>query len=251
MERPKGMLARGIFLSLLLWLAAGLERGDRIGTMVQTLHDGFKTSWVDVPIGQMPRFREPSSSILRVPLPERKPPGQSGKAVNPSEDVKLSLTFADHKLILPWTVVFDAAKRKSLQKLTIIFAHDQFDVEGIDFRTEYGPRIARLDADHPSVTAFEVVYQWKGVDGEDFAMGIFLMFLIGIITLVLLTTFVCCFYEPVSKHSRSGPTSEKASVRHNTAATRSTANSSNSSSSSSSNGTPVKRHYSGYNTPQK
>lgn len=247
------MLVRGIFLSLLLRLIVGLERGDRIGTMVQTLHDGFKTSWADVPIGQMPRFREPSSSILRVPLPQRTPPGQPGKAVNPSEDVKLSLTFADHKLILPWTVVFDAAKRKSLQKLTIIFSHDQFDVEGIDFRTEYGPRIARLDADHPSVTAFEVVYQWKGVDGEDFAMGIFLMFLIGIITLILITTFVCCFYEPVSTHSRPGPASGSASgsVRQSPSRNNNNAAARVAVSNNNSNGTPIKRHYSGYSTPQK
>jgi hypothetical protein len=108
--------------------------------MSQTFHNGYKTSWADIPIQQMPRFRVQSSSILHLTLP-RPPPVEDlraphAKLVNPSEDVKFSLTFADHKLILPWTVVFDASKRRSLQKLTVMFSHDQFDVDGIEFETE-------------------------------------------------------------------------------------------------------------------
>jgi hypothetical protein len=109
--------------------------------MSQTLHNGFKTSWTDIPLQSMPRFREASTSILHLTLP--RPPPVEGvgskkneKLVNPNEDVKFSLTFADHKLILPWSVVFDATKRRSLQKLIVTFSHDQFDVDGIEYQTE-------------------------------------------------------------------------------------------------------------------
>ena len=129
------MLAQLVFA-----LVSALEAGDRISTMSQTFHNGYKTSWADIPIQQMPRFRVQSSSVLHLTLP-RPPPVEDlraphAKLVNPSEDVKFSLTFADHKLILPWTVVFDASKRRSLQKLTVMFSHDQFDVDGIEFETE-------------------------------------------------------------------------------------------------------------------
>lgn len=120
--------------------ATTLEHGDRISTMSQTLHNGYKTSWADVPILQMPRFRIPSTSILHVNIPQPKDidgkKAAHGKLVNPEEDVKVSLTFADHKLILPWTIVFDSEKRRSLQKLIITFSHDQFDVESIEYKTE-------------------------------------------------------------------------------------------------------------------
>ena len=124
-----------------LVLVSSLEHGDRISTMSQTLHNGFKTSWADIPLQSMPRFRVASSSILHLTLP-RPPPVEdvnskkNEKLVNPNEDVKFSLTFADHKLILPWTVVFDANKRRSLQKLIVTFSHDQFDVDGIEYQTE-------------------------------------------------------------------------------------------------------------------
>ena len=129
-----------VLTSLVFALVSALEAGDRISTMSQTFHNGYKTSWADIPIQQMPRFRVQSSSILHLTLP-RPPPVEDlraphAKLVNPSEDVKFSLTFADHKLILPWTVVFDASKRRSLQKLTVMFSHDQFDVDGIEFETE-------------------------------------------------------------------------------------------------------------------
>lgn len=129
-----------VLAPLVFALVSALEAGDRISAMSQTFHNGYKTSWADIPIQQMPRFRVQSSSVLHLTLP-RPPPVEDlraphAKLVNPSEDVKFSLTFADHKLILPWTVVFDASKRRSLQKLTVMFSHDQFDVDGIEFETE-------------------------------------------------------------------------------------------------------------------
>ena len=140
--RVKGRLALGLAwaAALLCLHARALEVGDRISTMSQTLHSGYKTSWSDISIQNMPRFRVPDSSIVPLQLPQ--PPVEDehkklhAKLVNPNEDVKFSLTFADHKLILPWTVVFDAAKRRSLQKLVVTFSHDQFDVDGLEFHTE-------------------------------------------------------------------------------------------------------------------
>ena len=142
---PRGVLLRLVALLLVVMggydsgrFGASLEHGDRISTMSQTLHNGFKTSWIDIPIGQMPRFRVPDSGIIHVPLPSDPQSQAAGRParVNPDEDVKISLTFADHKLILPWTVVFDAARRRSLKRLVVTFSHDQFEVEGIEYKTE-------------------------------------------------------------------------------------------------------------------
>lgn len=137
---PRGVLVRLVALLavVLVRFGASLEHGDRISTMSQTLHNGFKTSWIDIPINQMPRFRVPDSGIIHVPLPSDPQSQAVGRParVNPDEDVKISLTFADHKLILPWTVVFDAARRRSLKRLVVTFSHDQFEVEGIEFKTE-------------------------------------------------------------------------------------------------------------------
>jgi hypothetical protein len=55
--------------------------------------------------------------------------------VNPEVDFRVTLAFASHKLQLPWITVFDAAQRRSLQKLEVVFLHDAYEVVKVDFQS--------------------------------------------------------------------------------------------------------------------
>ena len=55
--------------------------------------------------------------------------------LNPNEDVKVSLTFAKHKLIIPNTLLYDSKHKKSLQTMVVTFAHDDFDVISLKYET--------------------------------------------------------------------------------------------------------------------
>ena len=97
-----------------------------------------------------------------------------------------SLTFSGNKLVVPWTLLFDSKSRKPLVKLHVIFEVDEFDVLRVQSIPIFGPPIVRLDASHPSLTAFEISYNWKSVDEEDLPLGISVMFgltLLGVIFL--------------------------------------------------------------------
>jgi hypothetical protein len=55
----------------------------------------------------MPKFRVSESSIIRVPLPLREEDNKPIKIVA-DKDLKVSLTFLNSKLIIPWIIIFDA-----------------------------------------------------------------------------------------------------------------------------------------------
>ena len=58
-----------------------------------------------------------------------------------------------------------------------------------------GTRIARLDPAHPSLTAFEVEYKWKGIQEQDVVSGIYAMFILTIIWLIILFIVVVYNYN--------------------------------------------------------
>jgi hypothetical protein len=114
----------------------------------------------------MPRFRRKDSIVYRVSLPR---PTENDPEVNlnPNEDVKATLTFAENKLVVPNIKVFDSKRRASLEKLVIVFYHDDFDVLRLSYHPVMGHPIQRFDPTHPSLTAFELVYQWEAVQEDD------------------------------------------------------------------------------------
>jgi hypothetical protein len=115
------------------FMAEALQTGDRISTMIQSLHGGRKTPLMDIGLHQMPRFRVKDSSIIRVSLPSVDANEPEMRLI-PTEDLKMSLTFESNKLVLPWIVLFDSANKRSLKKLVITFAHDEYEV--LRFRYE-------------------------------------------------------------------------------------------------------------------
>ena len=183
-------------------LVSGMERGDLVSTIQQTLHNKWKSPKLEMPLHHLPRFQEPSKFVMHAVIPgqdgneaeyEPKKAGDSiegsrsttwkGKnvKVNPDEDVKISFTFAHKKFLVPWLSVFDSKKRRSLDKLIITFDHDQHDVLEVHFEKVYGKEIQRLDPNHPSIVGFEMTYQWRAADDTDFSSGIFEMFLMALI----------------------------------------------------------------------
>ena len=82
----------------------------------------------------MPRFQKSDSFVLQTTLPH---PSEKEPEVrlNPEEDVKVSLTFASSKLVVPNVIMYDSKKKRSLQQLMITFYHDDFDVLRLSFHT--------------------------------------------------------------------------------------------------------------------
>jgi hypothetical protein len=111
------------------------QKGDRIATLSQSVHNELKTPWTDFPLHQMPRFDVSESFITICNLPVASSQISTSYRIDPNHDLKVSLSFAVNKFIIPWIIVFDANKRVSLRKLTIIFTRDEFDIVGVRFET--------------------------------------------------------------------------------------------------------------------
>lgn len=148
------LCALSLVLAMLSLVQATYQRGDRIPVMIQTYHSGWKSLWMEPAVSNMPHFINNQDSILSISLPRpevreeqileqqqesaedgSKPkrkrnidPKLLDSRINPEEDVKVSFTFADRKIILPQVVVFDADEKKSLKRLIVTFYHDKFDV---------------------------------------------------------------------------------------------------------------------------
>jgi hypothetical protein len=125
-------LAMAVFT--LLVSVDSLQPEDRVSAFYQTWHGGWKTPWLDFNLYQMPRFQRGDSFVLQTSLP-RQSDKEPEMRLNPEEDVKVSLTFASSKLVVPNVLMFDSKKKRSLQKLLITFYHDDFDV----LRLSYHP----------------------------------------------------------------------------------------------------------------
>ena len=82
----------------------------------------------------MPRFQKSDSFVLQTTLP-RPSEKEPEVRLNPEEDVKVSLTFASSKLVVPNVIMYDSKKKRSLQQLMITFYHDDFDVLRLSFHT--------------------------------------------------------------------------------------------------------------------
>jgi len=174
------MIERYILLFLLCYIlyVNSLQNGDRISAMSMTLHDGWKTQYTDLSIHQMPRFRIRDSLIFHSLLPRPDPDG-SQMDINLSQDIKISFTFSNNKLIVPMVILYDSINKKSLIQLTITFYHDDFSVQRVSYDTKYGTR--SLDSSsHTSLTGFEIVYKWEGEQEDDLAIGITTMFVISL-----------------------------------------------------------------------
>jgi hypothetical protein len=108
------------------------EAGDRISTQIRTSHEDMQTSFIDIPINKMPRFKVPDSQLIEISLPKLAN-SEVEKKLNPKEDLKMSIAFANSKLFIPWTLLFDASERKSLRQLIVTFEYTEYEVLRLQF----------------------------------------------------------------------------------------------------------------------
>ena len=120
------LLTLTVLLTYISFMIA-YQTGDRVSAQIRSQQSGYSNYFHDIPIDQMPRFRICSSSIINVKLPRSEELGHNIK-LDTNEDFKVSLSFSNNKVILPWLKLFDSNEKKSLQKLIITFNHDEFDV---------------------------------------------------------------------------------------------------------------------------
>ncbi len=83
------------------------------------------------------------------------------------------------------------------------------------------------------MTAFELEYKWNGIQEEDFALGVFVMFILALVAFVLLSWLVISSYSNRSL-SFFGGRAGAGGTRSSSTASRGGSKSSSSSSSSSS-----------------
>lgn len=76
----------------------------------------------------MPKFRIPEKQVITVRLPRLLDETQYEMALNPNENVKFSIDFADSKIVLPWTKLYNSKEKTTLNKLYVTFEHDEFEV---------------------------------------------------------------------------------------------------------------------------
>ena len=58
-----------------------------------------------------------------------------------------------------------------------------------------GRPIQRLDPNHPSLMAFDVVYNWEGVQEDDLRMAIMAMFVLSLLVLGFVVGYITCIYD--------------------------------------------------------
>eukprot|EP01031_Cornospumella_fuschlensis_P026090 gene26090-31507_t len=91
--------------------------------------------------------------------------------VDPEVDFRVGLSFDKHQHEISWITVYDAAMRRTLQKLEVEFGHDSYDVLGLQYKAHYGPRIEHIDPSHPSLRGFKISFKFTNVAAEDFSLA--------------------------------------------------------------------------------
>ena len=187
--------------------------GDRVSTLIEIVHHNWKTPFIDIPLKNMPLYRQKDESMIRVELPNDSESDKPLSKIDPKYNVIISMIFSGGNILLPHILLFDSKERKSLQKLIITYYHDEndvislkhtticklihifislFNVENLFYLTfiDYlwidGPRIPIIDPSHPSLTAFNVVYKWESVQQDDLPLTITVLFSLGVIFVIFL-----------------------------------------------------------------
>lgn len=69
------------------------------------------------------RFASPTEKIVFQPPLPRPEENAPEIRVNLEEDVKISFTFAEYKLVVPWSTLYDSKKGVALKEIKLKFYH--------------------------------------------------------------------------------------------------------------------------------
>ena len=102
--------------------------------------------------------------------------------------------------------------------LLSVLIHFCFLMFFLDVFVADGRPIQRLDPNHPSLMAFDVVYNWEGVQEDDLRMAIMAMFVLSLLVLGFVVGYITCIYDrdaggwDVAKNKGTGKPQQTTSV---------------------------------------
>lgn len=170
------LLSIAIVLLALLVPSNAFVQEDRMSVLMQVLHAGWKSPWLEMSLNEMPRFMLNEAVMVRPVFP-KKDENDKKYLWNPEIDAKISFTFSESKLSIPAILLYSATG-KSLEKIVFTFEHDAYDVISVSHVATYkdlgGQTLPDLTSSrHPPV---EVEYHWASVQEDDLNLGVKVMF---------------------------------------------------------------------------
>lgn len=150
-----------IQIQLILFLYAlvvccihGYDVGEKVSFSARSAHAtkgvGWRTVWVDMPFYLAPRFGIEEEKVFHAPiLAHVQSDGANGTRselivdedrlasfrIDPEVDFRVGLSFDKHQQEITWITVYEAAMRRTLQKLEVEFSHDSYDVVSLQYKT--------------------------------------------------------------------------------------------------------------------
>ncbi len=171
----------------------------------QSRHNGWKTAALELPPSQVPRFGEQTKFIFKTPIPaEGSTLSGPEVSINETSDVKLQFSFGN-SLLAPWVPIYDSKKREVIESLIITFYTDKYNLVRVAQEYVFKDATTIASINHPSVTAVEITYRWRGAEDQDNPYGIFVMFISAVVAcVVLLVLLARADGEPSPRGSGGG-----------------------------------------------
>lgn len=72
--------------------------------------------------------------VFHAPIPSSQ--NSSSHRIDVNADFKIALAFDNHKIMVPWVVVFDSTKKRTLRKLILTFTTDDHEIISVDHELE-------------------------------------------------------------------------------------------------------------------
>ena len=117
-------------------------------------------------------------------------------------DVKVSFMFAEYKLVVPWTMVYESKTKLCLKRFKIKFYHDDFDIQRISHLVDDVGHIGSNNQCPP----FDIVYEWEAIQEEDLALAVIIMFTLTLVVMGVLAYIAITGHEnKIIKSARTAP----------------------------------------------
>lgn len=192
-------------LQLLILGVYGLVQEDRVSGLVQVVHAGWKTPWLEMSLSEMPRFML-NEAVLLHPMFPKKDENDKGYVWKPDMDAKISFTFSESKTAAP-SILLYSKEGKTLEKIVFTFEHDGFNLLSVSHTETYRDVEGRSMPDlskehHPPI---DVEYLWKSVQEDDLNLGVKVMFMTTVFMTMGLTWVIIVSYDRDSVHYSSAP----------------------------------------------
>lgn len=142
-----------IIAVIIVKCAYGYDLGEKVSFSARSSHASkgaiWRTVWVDMPFYLAPRFGVEEEKVFHAPiLANVQSDGNETRSeliidedrlasfrIDSEVDFRVGLSFDKHQQELSWITVYDAAMRRTLQKLEVVFGHDSYDIISVQYKT--------------------------------------------------------------------------------------------------------------------